>query len=73
MLTWSKYRVKISDKEKYVYSGYRKPFDSAGSWCFEYDTSRNVIIFVVDNSSPSHAENRKNKIFSARRKSKFWN
>ena len=73
MLTWSKYRVKNSDKEKYVYSSYRKPFDSAGSWSFENDTSRNVIIFVVDNSSPSHAENRKNKIFSARRMSKFWN
>ena len=47
--------VKNSDKEKYVYSGYRITFDSAGSW-----TNRNVIIFGIDNSSSSHSDNLKN-------------
>ena len=54
--------VKISDKEKYVYSGYGITLDSA-SWCsFSNDTARNVIIFGVDNSSSSHSENRKNYV-----------
>ena len=29
-------------------------------WCFDNDTARIVIIFGVDNSSPSHADNHKN-------------
>ena len=52
--------VKNSDKEKYVYCGYRITFDSAGSWSFDNDFARNVIIFGVDNSSSSHSENRTN-------------
>ena len=52
--------VKCSDKEKYVYSGYGITFDSAGSWNFDNDTARNVIIFGVDNSLSSHADNHKN-------------
>ena len=52
--------VKNSDKEKYVYSGYGITFDSASSWGFNNDTARNIIISSVDNSSSSHAENRKN-------------
>ena len=51
--------VKNSNKEKYVYSGYRIIFDSAGSWSFDNGTAKNVIIFGVDNSSSSHADNRK--------------
>ena len=43
--------VKNSDKEKYVYSGYRIAFDSGGSWSFDNDFARNFIIFGVDNSS----------------------
>ena len=35
-------------------------FDSAGSWGFDNDTARNVLIFCVDNSSSSYADNRKN-------------
>ena len=35
-------------------------FDSAGSWSFDNDIARNVTIFGVDNSSSSHANNRKN-------------
>ena len=53
-----------SDKEKYVFSGYRITFDSAGSWSFDNDFARNVIIFGVDNSSLSHSDNRKNKRFN---------
>ena len=54
--------VKICDKEKYVYSGYGNgiTFDSGGSWSFDNGFVRNVIIFGVDNSSSSHADNRKN-------------
>ena len=52
--------VKISDKEKYVYSGYGITFYDAGSWSFGKGTTRNVIIFGVDNSSSSHVDNLKN-------------
>ena len=52
--------VKNSDREKYVYSGYGMTFDSAGSWSFDNSTNRNVILFGIDNSSSSHADNRKN-------------
>ena len=40
-----------SDKGRYVYSGYGITFDSAGSWSFNNDTARNVMIFGVDNRS----------------------
>ena len=52
--------VKNSDKERYVYSGYGITSDSAGSWSFDNDFPRNVIIFGGDNSSSSHSCNRKN-------------
>ena len=52
--------VKNSDKEKYIYSGYRITFDSAGSWSFDNDFARNVLIFGVNNSSSCHADNLKN-------------
>ena len=42
-------------------SGYRITFDSAGSWSFDNDTARNVIIFGVDNNSSFHSDNYKNK------------
>ena len=53
--------LKNNDKEKYVCSGYRITFDSAGSWSFDNDTARNVIIFSVDNNSSFHSDNYKNK------------
>ena len=34
-------------------------FDTAGSWSFDNDTSRNFVIFGVDNSSSYHSDNRK--------------
>ena len=52
--------VKNSDKEKYVYSGYEITFHSAGSWSFDDDFARNIVIFGADNSSSSHCDNRKN-------------
>ena len=52
--------IKNSDQEKYRYRGYGITFGSAGSWSFDNDAARNVIIFGVDNSSSSHAGNRKN-------------
>ena len=52
--------VKSTDKEKYLYSGYRITFYSVVSWSFDNDTVRNVITFGVDNSSWSHSENCKN-------------
>ena len=52
--------VKDSDKEKYVYSGYRITFDSSGSWRFDNDFARNVLSFGVDNSSSCHSDSRSN-------------
>ena len=43
-----------------MYSGYGKTFDSAGSFSFDNDFARNVIIFGVDNSYSSHSDSRKN-------------
>ena len=51
--------VKNSDKENYVYSGYKNVFDSAASWNFDDDTARNAIVFGVDNDSSPNVENRK--------------
>ena len=51
---------KNNDKEKYVYKRYRMTFDSAGSWSFNNDFARNVIIFSDNNSSLTHADNHKN-------------
>ena len=53
-------KVKNSDKQRYVYSSYGITFDSSGSQSFDNDEARNVIIIGVDNSSSSHADNRKN-------------
>ena len=52
--------VKNSDKSKWVYTGYGIAFDGEGSWSFGNDFDKNVIIFCVDNSSSSHADNHKN-------------
>ena len=53
--------VKDSDKEKYVYSDYEIAFDGKGEWSFDNDYSRNDIIFGIDNSSLSQADNFQNK------------
>ena len=54
--------VKTRDQEKYVYSKHWIIFDSAGSWSFDNDFARDVIIFCVDNSSSSRSDNRKNNL-----------
>ena len=51
--------VKYSDNEKYVYCGYGITLGSGGSWSFNNDFARNVVIFGVD-SSLSHCDNRNN-------------
>ena len=43
--------VKDIDNKKYVFSGYRITFGSAGSWSFGINTARYIIIFGVDDSS----------------------
>ena len=52
--------VKNKDKEKYVHSGYGIEFDSAGSWSFDNDIARNVLIIGVDKSLWSYSDNRQN-------------
>ena len=37
-----------------MYSGYQIAFDGKGEWSFDNDTARNVLIFIVDNSSSSN-------------------
>ena len=43
-----------------MYSGDGIAFDVLGSHSFGNDFARNIVIFRVDNSSSSHAYNRKN-------------
>ena len=50
------YIVKNRAKSKYVYIGYGIAFNGLGSWSFGNDFARNVIIFGVDNSSSSQAD-----------------
>ena len=52
--------VKISDNEKYVYSGYGITNHSAGWWSCGNNFARDVVFFGVGNSSSSHSDNRKN-------------
>ena len=44
----------------YMYSRYGITFNRADWWCFCNNSAKNVIIFGVDGSSSSHAENPKN-------------
>ena len=56
-------RVKNGDKKKWVYSGCGIAFDGSGSWNFDNDLSRNVIIFYVDNILSSHNNNNRKNNF----------
>ena len=51
--------VKNSDKEKYVYSGYGIALDGKVELNFGNDLAKNIIIFVIDNSSSVHTDNLK--------------
>ena len=55
-----KYKIVIK-KSEYGYSSYGITFDRVGSWNFDNDFARNVVIFGVDNSSLSHGDNCKSK------------
>ena len=43
-----------------MYSGFRIVFDENGSWSFNGNTARNILIFGVDNNSSSYTGNLKN-------------
>ena len=47
-------------KSKCTYNRQGIASDGEGSWSFGNDFARNALIFGVDNSSSSHADNRKN-------------
>ena len=49
-----------ADKRKFTCNGRGIAFDEEGSWSFGDDFPRNFVIFVVDNSSSSQSDNRKN-------------
>ena len=57
-------RVKNNEGENYVYSGYGIAFGWKDSWSFENDSTRNIVIFGVDNSSSSHTNSQKKWFFS---------
>ena len=50
LLIWSNQYSKKRNKEEFVQSGYRIIFDSTGWWGFNNDTTRDVIVFGVDNN-----------------------
>ena len=47
-------------KNKFIYNGRGIVFDGKGLWSFGNGFARNDVIFVVDNSSSSYTDNRKN-------------
>ena len=47
-------------KSKFIYNGRGIVFDGKGLWSFGNGFARNVVIFVVDNTSSSYTDNRKN-------------
>ena len=49
--------VRNAIKSKFTYNGRGITFDREGSWSFDNDCARNVVIFGVDNSSSSHMDN----------------
>ena len=49
-----------SDKNKYLYSSCGIAFDGASSWRFGDGFARTVVIFSVDNSLSSYADNIEN-------------
>ena len=49
-----------------MFCGYGVAFDGKGSWSFNDDFARNVIIFGVDNGSSSHTDNLKNDFINFR-------
>ena len=55
-----------------MYSGYGIAFDELGSWSFDNDFARNVlVIFGVDNNYSSHTDNCKNNFLVLREGDNF--
>ena len=54
-----------------MYSGYGIAFDGKGAWSFVIDYALNLLIFGGDNSSQSHADNRKNNFLVLVERSSF--
>ena len=50
--------VRKTSKHKFIYNGWEIAFDGEGSWSFDNDFARNIVIFGSDNSSSSHTDNR---------------
>ena len=50
-------------KIKIAYNGRGIAFDRKGSWSFGDNVPRNLLVFVVDNSSSSHIDNSKKITF----------
>ena len=53
---------KGNDKSKYVYSSYGIALDGKGELNLGNNSTRNVMIFGVDDILASHTDNRKNNI-----------
>ena len=60
-----------SDNESWVYSGIEIALDGAGSWNLGNDDARNVVIYAVDKSSSSHADNLNNNFLVLGEGSKY--
>ena len=54
--------VRNAIKNKFNYNVQGMAFHGEGSWSFDNDLARNILIFRADNSSSSHTDNRKNKL-----------
>ena len=50
--------VRNTSKHKFIYNGWEIAFDGEGSWSFDNDFARNIVIFGFDNSSSCHTDNR---------------
>ena len=60
MLIWHSQLKRNADKSKFIYNSRGIAFDGAGKCNSCNDYARNAVIFGVDNTSPSHVNNRKN-------------
>ena len=54
-----------ANKSKLTYNSGRITFDGEGFWSFGNDSTRNVVIFGIDNSLSSHVDNRKNNFLGS--------
>ena len=52
--------IRNVDRRKFTYNGQEIAFDGKGYQSFDNDYAKNVVTFLVDNSSSSHTDNLKN-------------